>query len=534
MKLRLHLLPIPFAITLIGILLLAGCRSTQLDVEPAAPDRVQAAAGQPADSQPEAPPVAAPQGPLNVGVQDAIMLSLENNQGLVVQRLDPEIRRTFEEQEKAEFDPVLSGEVSADRIKAQRLSPYSGSLSGSTADQLTGDISLQKTAPSGTTLGLEASSTLNRSSLYSDQLISSRAGLTLSQALLRGASSDANLAAVHQAQIDTRISEYELRGFIESLVAQVEITYWDYALAQRQIEIYEESLKVAEQQLAQTRERIAIGQLAETEQAAADAEVALRKEDLINARAALATVHLRLLRLLNPPGAGWDREVAVRDHPAVPDAMLEPVDAHAAVALQMRPDVNEAYLGVHREDLELVKTKNGLLPKLDAFIMLGGTGYADTFGGSIAARDGDGYDALAGLRLEYPLGNRSARARHTRAICTRRQASEAVRNLEQLVEVDVRIAYIEVNRTREQVTATAATRALQEEKVRAETEKFKVGKSTSLLVANAQRDLVASKIAEVQAVVNYLKAFVRLYQLEGSLLMRRGIAAPGQQPVERK
>ena len=533
MSFTLHHLRLRSVLALIGISFFCACRSTQPDPGLPEPAAVQPATAQPADSKPEAPPVAAAQGPLDVGVQDAILLSLENNQGLVLERLNPEIIRTFESEEEAAFDPVLAGQVSAGRTKAERLG-QSGRLEGSTADDVGAEVSLQKTTPAGTTIGAEGSSTYSGSSLYGDQLVSSRLGLTLSQALLRGAGSDANLAAVRQARIDTRISEYELRGFIEILVAQVEITYWDYTLAQRQIEIYDESLKVAEQQLAQTRERIAIGQLAETEQAAADAEVALRKEDLINAHADLATVHLRLLRLLNPPGSGWDREITVRDHPAVPDAQLEPVDSHATVALQMRPDLNQAYLGVQRGDLELVKTKNGLLPKLDAFITLGGTGYADSFGGSITARDGDGYDALAGLRLEYPLGNRSARSKYTRAVYSRRQASEAVKNLEQLIQVDVRSAYIEVNRTREQVTATAATRALQEEKLRAETEKFKVGKSTSLLVANAQRDLVAAKIAEVQAVVNYLKAFVRLYQMEGSLLTRRGIAAPGQQPVERE
>ncbi len=100
------------------------------------------------------------------------------------------------------------------------------------------------------------------------------------------------------------------------------------------------------------------------------------------------------------------------------------------------------------------------------------------------------------------------------------------------VELDVRTAFIEVNRTREQISATAATRKFQAEKLRAETEKFRVGRSTSLLVAQVQRDLLFSQIAEVRGVANYLKALVELYRLEGSLLERRGISAPGREPVE--
>ena len=61
---------------------------------------------------------------------------------------------------------------------------------------------------------------------------------------------------------------------------------------------------------------------------------------------------------------------------------------------------------------------------------------------------------------------------------------------------------------------------------------FLVGRSTSFLVAQAQRDLLISRIAEVQALANYLKALVDLYQRDGSLLERRGISAPGREPVK--
>jgi outer membrane protein TolC len=208
------------------------------------------------------------------------------------------------------------------------------------------------------------------------------------------------------------------------------------------------------------------------------------------------------------------------------------VEPHVALALQMRPDLNQARLLWQRGELEIVKTRNGLLPKLDLFVTLGRTGFAESFGKSIADAEDNGYNALAGLNFEFPVRNRAAESRHLRAVLTRRQAKEAIGNLSQLIEVDVRTAYLEIARSQEQVVATAATRKLQEEKVGVETEKFRLGKSTSLLVAQAQRDLVSSQIDEVQAVVGYLKALVEIYRLEGSLLERRGIAGPGREPVE--
>ena len=66
---------------------------------------------------------------------------------------------------------------------------------------------------------------------------------------------------------------------------------------------------------------------------------------------------------------------------------------------------------------------------------------------------------------------------------------------------------------------------------RIETEKFRVGLSTNLFVAQTQRDLLSSRINEVQA-VNYLKALINFYRQEGSLLERRGIDAPGRDSIE--
>jgi len=465
-------------------------------------------------------------------VQQAIVLALANNRALAVERLNPQVLRTFEHQERAVFDPVVSGGVSGDRAKSHRLSRAGAGTTDSIVDSASANAAVESFLPTGTTVELSADAGVIDSSLYSDAFFSTRLGMTVTQALLRGADLGANLASLRQARLDTLASQYELRGFAESLVADVEIAYWDYALAHRQIEIYTNSLKLAEKQRDETRERIKIGTVAGTESAAAQAEVALRQEGLINARSDLAKQRLRLLRLLSPAGKEpWGRQITLQNQPTAPDVQLDDVEKHVQVALRMRPDLNEARLAIQRGDLEVVKTKNGLLPKMDLFITLGKTGYANTFCWSVTDIRGDSYDALVGLALEYPLTNRDARARHRRAVLTRRQAADALDNLAQLVQVDVRSAFIEVNRSRQQITATAATRKLEEEKVRTEAEKFRVGKSTSLLVAATQRDLLASQIAEIQAVVNYLKALVDLHRLEGSLLERRGISAPGRRPA---
>jgi outer membrane protein TolC len=474
-----------------------------------------------------------PPGPLKLTITEAILLSLENNRSLVLQRLNPSIRQTAEDRERAVFDPTTNADVTAGREEAERLARSGSDTEDFSTNFVEGIISMEQYFPTGTTLALEAGSQMSDSSLYDDSFYSTRLGMTVTQALLKGYGTDVNLARLQQARLDTRMSEYELRGFTEFLVAEVERTYWDYALARRQIEIVEESLKVARQQLTETKQLITVGRLAKAELAAVQAEVAAQEQALIEARASRDSIRLQLLRLLNPAGPGiWQREIDLIYQPILPEIRLEEVELHVAVSMRMRPILNEARLEILRDDLELVKTQNGLLPLMDLFITLGKSGYANSFGESIGNLDESNYDAVAGVKFEYPIFNRDAKALHRRAQLNREQAQKALDNLSQLVEVDVRTAYIEVNRTKQQIEASSVTRKFNEEKLRTETEKLRVGKSTSFLVAQAQRDLLVSRIAEVRALANYLKALIDLYRQDGSLLERRGISAPGREPVK--
>ena len=477
-----------------------------------------------------APPVST--GPLKLSVTEAILLCIENNRALAAERLNPEIVQTFEDQERALFDPAVDAEIAVGRRKAERQARSGSQTESFSGDTLDGRISLGQYFPTGTTVTLEAGTQMSDSSLYEDPFYASRLGMTVTQALLKGFGPQVNLVRLRQARLDTHMSAFELRGFTQALVAEVERTCWDYALARRRIEIVEESLKVARQQLDETEELIAVGRLARAERAAVQAEVAAQEQALIEARAAQETIRLQLLRLLNPPGPGlWQRNIELVHQPTLPEITLEAVEQYVAVAQRMRPVLNEARLQLMRGDLEIVKTGNGLLPLMELFVTLGKSGYADSFGRSVDRIDGESYDALAGARLAYPFFNRDARAQHRRAQLSRDQAQKALDNLAQLVEVDVRTAYIEVDRTKQQITASSVTRRFDEEKLRTETEKLRVGKSTSFLVAQAQRDLLVSRISEVQALANYLKALIDLYRQDGSLLERRGISAPGREPV---
>lgn len=468
--------------------------------------------------------------PLTISIEDAIIQALENNRSLRIEKLRPAVQQTYEDQAQAAFDPVLSGGTTIGREKGPGLGndrPYRADTASGAAEV---QLGLSQFFASGTQVGIDVTS----GKIWADgsrDHYRTRAGVDIAQALLQGRGARVNLAAVRQAQLDTEMSRYELRGYTESLLAEVEETYWDYALSLRQIAIFEESLALARQQTEETREMIVVGRLAESEMVTAEAEMALRRQELIQARGYMETTRLKLLYLLNPQGDDWwRRQVELVTQPSLPHPETDDVQTHVQIAERLRADLNQARLETEKGELELVQTRNGLLPRLDLFITLGKTGYAESFSRAADRVTGEGYDAAVGLTLHYPWRNRAARARHQRAELGHTQAREAVENLTQLVELDVRGAFIEMNRAREQILASQASRALQEEKQRIETEKFRVGRSTSFLVSQAQRDLVSARIAETMAVTAYLTRLVQLYRLEGSLLERRGIQIPEASP----
>ncbi|MBM9605581.1 TolC family protein [Desulfopila inferna] len=461
--------------------------------------------------------------PQELAVEQAVMLALRHNSDLQVNQLSPVIAGTFELIERGVYDPELFAELRYFREK--RDSDRGGTIvrRDDSTRETQFAAGVRQILPSGTTL----EALVGRETTVfdeDDEEQEARAELSVTQSLLRGFGSSVNLVSIRQAEIDTMASIEELKGFINILLADTETAYWQYVLARKEIDIFEQSLEVARKQREEIELSIEVGFLPEFEAAAARAEEALRVQALINAESLLEDRRLRLLRLISPrlDNARNSRIIAITD-PGVSPRPIDNTEDRLKLAEQIRPDLGEARLRLHRNRLETIMTRNGLLPRLELFMTLGKNGYGESFGDSFSDVVGDSYAFTAGLRLSHFLGNRAAEGANLAAFAQRRQAVEAIENLRQIVQLDVYLAINEVERLRRQIEASRATRIFQEQTLKAEEERFEVGSSTALLVAQAQRDLLRTQIAEVEAVVNYRIALVQLYLAEGSLIERRGV-----------
>lgn len=462
-------------------------------------------------------------GPLKLSVEQVVMLAMSRNRDLAVEQLNPVIAGTYERIERGVFDPELFADFEYSKENASETARATNTRFNVVGDEVGGGVGVRQRLPSGTTVEGTIEQDRNSSSRAPEQQ-EARVGLRVTQSLLRGFGPAVSLARIRQARTEAAASRYELRAFAEALLADVETAYWRYVLASEQISILESALTVAKQQVEEIGKQVRVGSLAEIETAAAEAEVALREQALIDGRSELEAQRLRLMRLMNAGTAGsLQREVVAVSPSRVESKAIDDADDRVQLAQQNRPDLNEARVRLRERRLETIVTRNGVLPRLDVFIALGKTGFASTFPKSFKELDGPTYDASVGVTFSQTLGNRAARARDAAALATRRQAAAAVENLRQLIRLDVRLAINELERARQQITATRTSRVLQEKATAAEKKRFDAGAVTSLDLARSQRDLLQTQIAEIEAVIRYRIALVNLYLAEGSLLDRRGV-----------
>ena len=263
-------------------------------------------------------------GSIRLTIADAVLLAFEHNLSLGVERLYPLKSRTYEDEKKSVFDVVLGAGISGGREEERK-----DDTDHTITNTFSTTLSLSKYFTPGTEVTLGVTGRTTDSDTKDGRDTTTNLEVEITQPLLRGYGSKVNLVALHQAELTTKISHYEFRGFCESLLAEVEKAYWNHALALRQVEIVQQSLEIAQRQLKETQEMIRVGVRAETELPATKAEVATQKQALIEAKSASERTRLSLLRLMNPPGDGlFERELVLAHPPTLPELKLGSIEGH--------------------------------------------------------------------------------------------------------------------------------------------------------------------------------------------------------------
>ncbi|MBN2307681.1 MAG: TolC family protein, partial [Candidatus Hydrogenedentes bacterium] len=385
-------------------------------------------------------------------------------------------------------------------------------------------VQISEYLPTGTELTLTSGFSWGDSSVADDSEYAGNWSVGVSQALLRGFGPAVNLVALRQARNDSAISDLAFRDYVLSLVEQVESAYWELALAQETLEIRKFSLGLAQEQLKLNEALISVGSLSGSALISAEAEVAAQNVELVDAEGALDTRAIALWQLLNPESR---KPAEMRFLASTPEEIGDEelaADRSVRLAMQFRPDLAQSRLDLANQELAVIESKNGLLPRLDAFASYGLTSRGAQTSSWAQHLDDTTYDQFeVGLSFSTALGNRAEKARYRRAKLQQDQAQMAIRNLEQSIESDVRTAVVSATSLRERIAASRKEVSSREKELAVETDQFRLGRSTNLDVLQVQQNLIQAKLEEATARVRYLQALAALFREEGTLLIRRGI-----------
>lgn len=471
--------------------------------------------------EPTAPKVdKRPTEPLSL--QRAMLLALRRNLRLAAAKLGPGRAATVVVEELAAFDP--SAFTNFDRRKANLQ--VRSIIFGNREQNWNSKVGLRKPFRLGTTAEVFAgwekdwddSTFAAVNPAYSQEY-----GLALSQPLLRGFGIRVNTAAIATARNERRMVLAALRDVAIQTVAETTRTYWELVFAIGNRKFLLESLEQARNLQRDVTARVDARVLGARDPSVAQATagVAIGEEAVVIAADAIHDTEdaLKVLTDLVAEPALWYAAIVPT---SLPPATAPPLDPEQSVqiALDKRPDYHQLKIAIENNDIDILVRHNELLPWLNLTVKATSIGLGAGWGVSgHDARSADFYDMSFGLALEYPLGNRAARARHRRAKLEREQTVLNQKALEQRIQFEVRQAVRQVATNLERLRTASVTVAAERERLRAENIRFKEARvGTTQDVLDAVAALANAQRRRLRALVDLNQSLVDVERFQGTLL----------------
>ncbi|VAX42485.1 hypothetical protein MNBD_PLANCTO03-1451, partial [hydrothermal vent metagenome] len=355
--------------------------------------------------------------------------------------------------------------------------------------------------------------TLNPS--YTSDLV-----FSLSQPLMRGAGRRASTYSIKIASFDRQISEVQTKAEVIRQLAAVDRAYWRLYGARAALDVRLQTLELAQAQLERAERRYKAGDVSEIEVFRAQAGVAEQLDGIITAQNSLLTQQRELKRIINQPGLEIETTTLVLPV-SPPDPVQYAFDTAALTeaAIANRMEILELELRLAADLVTADWTRNQALPLLALDYTYRVNGLGGTLSDSITMLEHNRFeDWSIGLRGEIPMGNAQREAAVRRSLLQRLQrfASKAAR--EQAIEREVLDAVDQIESTWQRILAARQSVILNTRTLQAEERQFGVGQTTSTDVLNATSRLAQSRLAEINALVEYQIAQIDLAFATGTLL----------------
>lgn len=499
-------------------------------------------------------------GKLELTLQDAVELALENSMDIAVARYNPwfgdtdvlqteaggqpfgitgaEVRQSFANVPFLNYDPTFTSQISYDDRLTPVNNPFisgTGIAQAQAASLASHTVTYSNNVTEGFSTGTTATLAWNNTRSSSGSTfnffnpdVSSALVVTLQQQLLNGFGRFINRRNIMIAKNNRKLADYVFEAQAITTVTGTITAYWELVYARAAVEVQQQAVSVSQRLYGDNKKQLEIGTLAPLDVTRAEAQLATDQQNLIIAQTTKMQDEQILKNAISkdPLAANLiNVEIIPSDKPTPPET-TEAASFEESIkeAFQKRPELQEQQINITNAGIDARATGIALRPTAALFAQYTSQGLAgvSTIPGTAGAPPTithEGFttsqsqvfqnkfpDYLVGVNLQIPIRNRSAQATNQRTILQLRQIEAQMQQLKNAAVVDVRNTFIALEQGRVQVATASEARKLQQQTFDAEQKKYQLGASTVYQVILTQRDLVTAQGAELRALANLLEA----------------------------
>ena len=469
-----------------------------------------------------------------LSVDDAVKLALEQNLGIQIDRLNPQIQDVAVAQARTGWIPNLTSSLTNNSQNQPPTSALSGGQTKVTNGQFATAIGLAQTLKTGANYSFSWNSARQTSTnIFTnfDPLLSSNVAFNVTQPLLQNFKTDNLRSTLEATRKDRQAADIQLQSTIVATTRNVKNAYWDLAYNIDNLKAQQQSLDLAKRLLADNEKRVQIGTMAPIDIVEAQSEVARNEESVIVAEAAIKQAEDRLRALIFDPKMPDFWTVGLEPSDGMPFAP-QAIDVDGAVrrAIANRTDIQVSKNALERNDINIKLFRNQILPQVNATASYQSNAVGGVFlspvslaqlGAPRSVVGEQGFGSVlgdiftntfptwtVGLTVSYPLGTSAQETNLAKARLQYQQEETQLKNLEMQVATQVRDAGRQVVTNQKRVDSARAARELAERRLEAEEKKFAAGIQISFFVFQAQRDLATARTSEIRAIADYNKSLV--------------------------
>ena len=337
-------------------------------------------------------------GKLEISLQDAVELALENSMDIVVQRYYPWIAdasilkteaggfgsgtpgATFASSTanlpSLSYDPLFTSNVLVDDRTSAVNNPFISGTGGTSISQLrTHSAQFNNSFSRGFVTGTTVSATWNNTRSSSTSLanflnpaVQSTLSVGFTQALLAGRGTGVNTRNIRIAKNNRKIADWAFAQLAITTITNTINVYWELAYARANVKVNQQAVTVSEKLYSDNQKQFQAGTMSPLDVTQAASELATDRQNLIVAQ----TVQLQDEQILKNAIAKdplapnlVNVEIITSDQPTQAAAIENPsFEDSVKEAFAKRPDLQEEALNLKNGDIDIQATRNALLPEL--------------------------------------------------------------------------------------------------------------------------------------------------------------------------